>query len=96
MARITKREAVEVLNMRKVSNSKSNLLAFATVRIDNVAFNNVRLVTGKNGVFMSMPQEKGSDGNYYNTVWADTGTKEGNAELYDEILEALKEAYENL
>ena len=30
---------------------------------------NVRVVEGKNGDFISFPQYKGSDGNYYNNVY---------------------------
>lgn len=91
------REAIEVLSFTDYQGSKnSSLLGFAQVRIDRIVVSGIRLLSGEHGFFISMPQEKGSDGNYYNTVWANTGSKEGNKQLYDDILECLKEYYENM
>lgn len=91
------RETVEVINFTEYQgNRNSSLLGFATVRVDRVVVTGIRLMSGKNGFFCNMPQEKGSDGNYYNKVWVDTGSKEDNKNLYDEINEAVKEFYENM
>lgn len=96
MARITKREAIEVLSFTEYQgNNESSLLGFATVRIDRVVVSGIRLMLSKAGnAFVNMPSQKGSDGNYYNTVWTDTGSKTGNKELYEEIAEAVKAFYE--
>jgi len=96
MARIKGRDAIEVTAFRAYKGQNSNLLGFATVRVDRVVITGIKLMSGKNGFFCNMPQEKGSDGNYYNTVWMDTGSKEDNKDLYDEINEAVKDYYENM
>ena len=35
-----------------------------------ISINNCRIVTGKNGDFISFPQYKGTNGEYYNVVYA--------------------------
>lgn len=42
-----------------------NLLAFADVTVNGVTINGVRLVEGKNGSFISMPQRLGKQGKYF-------------------------------
>lgn len=42
-----------------------NLLAFADVKVNGVVINGVRLVEGKNGAFVSMPQRQGKNGRYF-------------------------------
>lgn len=91
------REDIEVMNFTEYQGKKdSTLLGFATVRVDRVVISGIRLVAGKQGAFCNMPQEKGSDGNYYNKVWVDAGSKEKNKELYKDIEECVKDYYENM
>ena len=45
-----------------------------------------RLVEGINGLFVSMPSQKGQDGEYYDTVFADK-------ELRDELQQVALRAY---
>lgn len=35
-----------------------------------------KLVEGINGLFVGFPSEKGQDGEYYDTIWAEKGVKE--------------------
>ena len=42
-----------------------NLLAFADVTVNGVTINGVRIVEGKNGNFLSMPQRLGKQGKYF-------------------------------
>ena len=58
----------EVKNVRVVE-GKNGDLVFFTLMLNGVTIYNCRVATGKNGDFISFPQYKGSDGNYYNTVY---------------------------
>lgn len=74
--------------------AKSNLLGFATVSINGVAFGGVRHMTGRNGNWISFPSEAvGSE--YYPTVWFDLGTKDNNNLGYEAVLEAIENYLEN-
>ena len=43
--------------------------AFCDVSVlDSIVINGLRVVEGKEGLFVSMPQEAGKDGKWYNTV----------------------------
>ena len=47
-----------------------NLKAFASVNFDDeLVVKNVKVVDGKNGLFVSFPSEQGKDGKYYDTVY---------------------------
>lgn len=48
-----------------VEKSKSNTLAFASINIDGkFAVNGIRVVSGENGLFVSMPQTRDAKGEY--------------------------------
>lgn len=87
---------VEVLNYREYKpkrGTKTNLLGFATVSINGVAFSGVRHMTGRNGNWISFPSEA-VDNQYYPTVWLNLGDKTVNSQGYNAVLEAI-EAYIN-
>ena len=47
-----------------------NLKAFCDLEIaETFLIKGVRVVEGKNGLFVSMPQEQGKDGNWHDTVF---------------------------
>jgi len=48
----------------------------------------VRVVAGKKGLFVSMPQEQGKDGNWYDTVLP--LTKEARQRISETVLAAFK------
>ena len=59
----------EVKNVRVVE-GKNGDLVFLTLVLNGVTVNNCRIANGKNGDFVSFPQYKGKDGNYYSYVYA--------------------------
>ena len=62
--------------------------AFCDVAIaDSIVINGLRIVEGKDGLFVTMPREEGKDGNWYNTVIP------LKREVKDEIERVVMEAY---
>lgn len=55
----------------------SNGLTF-TLTVDRVSIYGCRIVSGKNGDFISFPARKGSDGKYYNHAYIDLTEEELN------------------
>lgn len=55
--------------------------------LDSLVINGLRVVEGKEGLFVSMPREAGKDGKYYNTVIP------LRREVKDEIDRLVLEAY---
>jgi len=80
---------VEVLKLHRLS-SDSNLKAFADVSFAGVFLvKGLKVVEGKNGLFVGMPSGRGKDGKWYNIAYP--LTKEFKAVLNEIVLEA----YEN-
>jgi stage V sporulation protein G len=67
----------------------SKLKAFVDITLAGFVIKGLRIVEGKNGLFLGMPQEQGKDGKWYNCV--QPVTKEAHQELTDFILAAYKE-----
>jgi stage V sporulation protein G len=68
---------------------KSNTRAFASVNLgDIMAIRSLRVVEGRNGLFVTMPQTKGKDDKYYDVAFPTTG------ELRKEITAAVLGEYE--
>lgn len=68
---------------------KGNLKAFANIDINGkIEIYGVRLLDGKNGMFLGMPSRKGQDDKYYDHV------KIKDEPLRDQILAAVVKAYE--
>lgn len=64
------REAA-VNNVRVISGKNGGDLVFFTLTLNGVSINNCRVATTKDGKdFITFPQYKGSNGQYYNTVYA--------------------------
>ena len=55
--------------------------------MDSLVINGLRVVEGKDGLFVSMPREAGKDGKWYNTVIPLS------REIKDEIEKVVLEAY---
>lgn len=66
----------------------SKLKAFVDVSLAGFVIKGLRVVEGKNGLFLSMPSHKGNDGRWYNTIYT---SKETHQELTDLVLTAYKE-----
>lgn len=74
-----------------LSNKDSNLKAFASITIDDaVCITGIRIIEGKNGVFMSMPQSKDNEGEYHDVAFPIT--KEAREEIQDAVLDAYDDA----
>lgn len=61
--------SASVSNVRLVSGKSGGELVFFTLQINGVFINNCHVVEGKNGDFISFPQYKGSNDQYYNVVY---------------------------
>ena len=59
----------EVSNVRVIDTKNGDMVLF-TLMVNGVTIYNCRVATGKNGDFISFPQYKGTNGNYYNNVYA--------------------------
>ena len=68
---------------------ESKVKAFADVSIGNFIVKGVKVLEGKNGLFISMPQEKSKDGKWYETFFP--STKEARKLLTDLVLEAYQQ-----
>lgn len=66
----------------------TKLKAFVDVSISGFVIKGLRIVDGKNGLFLSMPSHQGKDGRWYNTIQT---TKEIHQELTELVLSAYKE-----
>lgn len=79
---------------RKSSTEKDKTKAFATVTLDEkLVLNNIKIIEGKNGLFVAYPQTKGKDKDGHEK-WYDVFfpvTKEFYAEMQEVILKAYDE-----
>ena len=79
---------VEVLRMTRL-NGESSLKAFADVSFAGVFIvRGLKVIEGKNGLFVGMPREKGKDGKWYNIAYPIT------KEFKDLLSEIVLGAYE--
>jgi stage V sporulation protein G len=67
----------------------SKIKAFADISIGHFIIKGLRVVEGKKGLFLSMPQEKAKDGKWYNTFFP--ATKEAREVLNDLVLNAYQQ-----
>lgn len=67
----------------------SKVKAFLDVSIGDYLVKGLKLVEGKNGLFVSMPQEKGKDGKWYDTFMP--VTKEAGQALNETVMAAYNE-----
>ena len=56
---------------------------------DGFIIKGFKLIEGINGLFVSMPSQKGNDDEYYDTVWVDS------KQLRDELNQLAIECYQN-
>ena len=80
---------VEVLRMHRF-NGDSKLKAFADISFAGMfTVKGLKVVEGKNGLFVGMPGEKGKDGKWHDTAYPLT------KEFRQMLNEVVLEAYEN-
>jgi stage V sporulation protein G len=79
---------IQVQRIYKLANNQS-LKAFADISVnDALLIKSIRVVNGKNGLFVSMPQEQSKDKKWYDSVRCLT------KEIREQIMEAVLAAYE--
>lgn len=86
------KKSIEVTEVRvnKVTGSKSKLKGFASITLNSgFVVTGVRIVSGKDGLFVAMPSTKGADGEYYDTCFPLS------AELREEISKRVLDEFED-
>jgi len=81
-------QEVQVVRLYRLE-GESKIKAFADVSIGNFIIKGLKVLEGKNGLFLSMPQEKAKDGKWYDTVFP--VTKEARKSLSELVLEAYQQ-----
>ena len=82
-------DSFDVKNVRVVDGRNGDLVFF-TLTLNGVTIYNCRVATGKNGDFISFPQYKGTNGTYYNNVYA-LISDEDSAKILDAVQSAINE-----
>jgi stage V sporulation protein G len=80
--------ALKVVRLHRFEGD-SKLKAFCDIAIGDFIIKGLRLVDGQKGLFLSMPQEKGKDGKYYDSFFPTT--EEARQSLTEAVLEAYQE-----
>ncbi|MCD6412821.1 MAG: SpoVG family protein [Elusimicrobia bacterium] len=78
----------------RLSKGSSKIKAFATVVFDGILeVDSFKVVDGENGIFVATPSQRGSNGNYYNSVRMKSD--ELKQEITDRVLEKYNEVRKN-
>ena len=67
----------------------SKVKAFVDLAIGDFIVKGLRVLQGKNGLFLGMPQEKSKDGKWYSTFYP--ATEEAKATISELVLSAYQE-----
>ena len=81
-------QALQVVRLYRFEGD-SKIKAFCDVSVGDFIVKGLKVLEGKNGLFLSMPQEKSKDGKWYNTFFP--ATKEARQLLTDLVLEAYQQ-----
>ncbi len=68
---------------------ESKLKAFVDISVGSFIVKGLRIMQGKNGIFLGMPQEKAKDGKWFNTFYP--VTQEARHSLSQAVLNAYQE-----
>lgn len=83
------------VRINSLTPGEGNVKAIASANLDDCfAVRNIRVMEGKNGLFVSMPSYKGTDGEYHDICFPTTA--ELRKQLNGAIAEAYKQAIEQL
>lgn len=80
---------IVVNHIKKLEHDKPTK-AFATISLDKIKISGVRVVETKRGTFVSMPQERGRNGKWYDRITL--GDKEVREAVTRAVLEEYNEA----
>lgn len=78
---------VKVVRLYRLE-GESKTKAFVDVAIGEYIIKGLRILQGKDGLFLGMPQEKAKDGKWYNAFYP--ATKEARASLTEVVLGAYE------
>lgn len=84
---VLKLSSHEVLDVRVIDTKNGDMVLFTLV-LNGIKIYSCRVATGKNGDFISMPQTKGGNGQYYNVVYAPL-SDEDTKTILDEVQNAI-------
>ena len=79
---------VKVVRLYRLD-GESKVKAFADISVGDFIIKGLKVLEGKNGLFVSMPQEKAKDGKWYNTVMP--ATKEAAQNMTEIVLAAYQQ-----
>lgn len=80
---------IEIANIYRI-NGSSALKAFCDIIVSNaVLIKGIRIIEGKNGLFLRMPAQKGKDGRWYESI--KPLSKEIRDTMNETIIAAFKE-----
>ena len=79
---------IQVDRIHKIEGD-SKLKAFVDISLCGIVVKGLRIVSGKNGLFLGMPRHQGKDGKWYDTVYP--LTPETKQELQELVLAAYEE-----
>jgi len=85
MAETAEVQVVRIFRME----GDSKVKAFADISVGDFIIKGLKVLEGKNGLFVSLPQEKSKDGKWYNTVLP--ATKEAAHNLTEVVLSAYQQ-----
>lgn len=80
--------SVEVVRLHRFDGD-SKTKAFVDIGIGDFIVRGLRVVEGKKGLFLSMPQEKAKDGKWYNSFYPKS--EDARQQLNDAVLAAYQE-----
>ncbi len=80
--------AVKVVRLHRLEGD-TKTKAFVDVGVGDFVVKGLRVVQGKEGLFLAMPQEKARDGKYYNSFFA--VTDEARDALAETVLAAFRQ-----
>jgi stage V sporulation protein G len=85
---MTELQEIQVVRLHRFEGD-SKTKAFADISIGHFVVKGLRVVEGKKGLFLAMPQEKSKDGKWYDTFFP--ATKEAREVLNDLVLNAYQQ-----
>lgn len=80
--------AIQVSRIYRLDND-SKVKAFVDILVSGLVVKGLRIVNGKKGLFLAMPQQQGKDGHWYNAVYP--VSKEVRSSLNQMVLAAYNE-----
>ena len=85
---MTELQEIQVVRLHRFDGD-SKTKALADISIGHFVVKGLRVVEGKKGLFLAMPQEKSKDGKWYDTFFP--ATKEAREVLNDLVLNAYQQ-----